>query len=150
MNSHRCQVSDVSALDDASLSYSSFGSWEQVGRLEDLLSLGRRCWRTRAYGDFWSHMMVAEGSVDIAVEPDLEVYDMAALAVIVEESGGRFTSLAGQPGPHGGDALTTNGKLHDQALAFVGSVPAADDPDEPGRPGGSVHDLSSHRRRPTT
>jgi histidinol-phosphatase len=150
MNSHRCQVSDVSALDDASLSYSSFGSWEQVGRLEDLLSLGRRCWRTRAYGDFWSHMMVAEGSVDIAVEPDLEVYDMAALAVIVEESGGRFTSLAGQPGPHGGDALTTNGKLHDQALAFVGSVPAAGDPDEPGRPGGSVHDLSSHRRRPTT
>jgi histidinol-phosphatase len=75
---------------------------------------------------------------------------MAALAVIVEESGGRFTSLAGQPGPHGGDALTTNGKLHDQALAFVGSVPAAGDPDEPGRPGGSVHDLSSHRRRPTT
>ncbi|MPZ97041.1 MAG: histidinol-phosphatase [Propionibacteriales bacterium] len=146
MNATQCQVSDVSSLADASLSYSSFGTWEQQDKLEDLLSLGRRCWRTRAYGDFWSHMLVAEGAVDIAVEPELEVYDMAALAVIVEEAGGMFTSLAGRRGPYGGNALTTNGKLHDQALSYVGSVPAGDDPDEPPRDGGSVHNLTSRRR----
>lgn len=148
MNPARCQVSDVATLGDASLSYSSFTGWEEHDRLEDLLSLGRRCWRTRAYGDFWSHMMVAEGSVDIAVEPDLEIYDMAALAVIVEEAGGRFTSLAGQPGPYGGNALTSNTKLHDQALSYVGSLPPGDDPDEPQRDqaGGSLHHLASRRR----
>ncbi|HET7326416.1 MAG TPA: histidinol-phosphatase [Nocardioidaceae bacterium] len=148
MSPTRCQVSDVATLADASLSYSSFSGWEDQGRLEDLLSLGRRCWRTRAYGDFWSHMMVAEGAVDVAVEPDLEVYDMAALTVVVEEAGGRFTSLAGQPGPYGGNALSSNGKLHDQALSYVGSLPPGDDPDEPRRDpaGGSVHDLASRRR----
>ena len=93
-------------------------------------------------------MLVAEGAVDIAAEPELEVYDMAALAVVVEEAGGRFTSLAGQPGPFGGNALSSNTKLHDQALSYVGSVPPGDDPDEPRRDpvGGSVHDLASHRR----
>jgi histidinol-phosphatase len=146
MHPSRCLVSDVATLDDASLSYSSFSGWEEMGRLEDLLSLGRRCWRTRAYGDFWSHVLVAEGAVDIAVEPDLEIYDMAALNVIVEEAGGRFTSLAGQPGPYGGNALTTNGKLHDQALAYVGALPPDGDPDEPRRDPGSVHDLHSRRR----
>ena len=66
-----CQVSDVSRIEDASLSYSSLHGWDERGRLEDFLSLSRRCWRTRAYGDFWSYMLVAEGAVDIATEPDL-------------------------------------------------------------------------------
>ena len=72
-----CHVSDVSRLEDASLSYSSLGGWEERDRLEDFLALSRRCWRTRAYGDFWSHMLVAEGAVDLAVEPDLQLYDQA-------------------------------------------------------------------------
>jgi histidinol-phosphatase len=143
MNGQRCRVSDVAGLGDASLSYSSFDDWEAQGRLEDLLSLGRRCWRTRAYGDFWSHVLVAEGAVDIAVEPILELYDMAAIAVIVEEAGGRFTSLAGQRGPHGGNGLSTNGRLHEQALSYVGGLPAGDDPDEPTPVSGSVHRLPS-------
>ena len=75
----RCQVSDVSRLEDASLSYSSMGGWDERGRLDDFLSLARRCWRTRAYGDFWSYMLLAEGAVDIAAEPELELHDMAAL-----------------------------------------------------------------------
>ncbi len=75
----RMQVSDVRRLEDASFSYSSLSGWEDRDRLEDVLSLMRRCWRTRAYGDFWSYMLVAEGAVDIAAEPELEVYDMAAL-----------------------------------------------------------------------
>ena len=96
-----CQVSDVSRIEDASLSYSSLSGWDERGRLDDFLSLSRRCWRTRAYGDFWSYMLVAEGAVDIATEPQLELYDMAALDIIVREAGGYFTSLDGEPGPTG-------------------------------------------------
>jgi histidinol-phosphatase len=144
-----CRVSDVSRLDDASLSYSSLSGWEDRGRLEDFLALSRRCWRTRAYGDFWSYMLVAEGAVDVAAEPELEVYDMAALDVIVREAGGMFTSLDGRPGPLGGNALASNGRLHEQALAFLGSLPDdEDDPDVAPRLGGSVHDLSARRRAP--
>jgi histidinol-phosphatase len=115
----RCTVSDVRRLEDASLSYSSLHGWEERDRLEDFLSLMRRCWRSRAYGDFWSYMMLAEGAVDIATEPELHVYDMAALDVIVREAGGRFTSLDGTDGPFGGNALATNGHLHDEALALL-------------------------------
>ena len=102
-------------------------------------SLSRRCWRTRAYGDFWSYMLLAEGAVDIAAEPELELYDMAALDVIVREAGGRFTSLDGTDGPLGGNALATNGHLHEAALSFLGSMPDdEDDPDVPRRGPGSV------------
>ena len=146
MSSTECHVSDVSDLADASLSYSSLSGWEEKGRLDDLLNLGRRCWRTRAYGDFWSHMLVAEGAVDIAAEPDLEIYDMAALAVVVDEAGGQFGGLDGRPGPHSGNGLSTNAKLHDQALAFLGALDDDRDPDEPPRAGGQVHNLSSRRR----
>jgi len=138
-------VSAVDRLEDASLSYSSMGGWDERGRLDDFLSLARRCWRTRAYGDFWSYMLLAEGAVDIAAEPELELHDMAALDVIVRESGGLFTSLEGEPGPHGGNALASNGRLHDQALAFLGSLP--DDTGDLARRGaGSVHELSARRR----
>ncbi len=147
MKATECRVSDVSRLEDASLSYASLTGWEDRDRLDDLLSLARRCWRTRAYGDFWSYMMVAEGSVDIAVEPDLELYDMAALDVIVREAGGTFTSLDGKPGPTGGNALATNGPLHDQVLSLLGTLPDdEDDPDYRPRRPGSVHDLSARRR----
>lgn len=140
-----CQVSDVSRIEDASFSYSSLEGWEERGRLDDFLSLARRCWRTRAYGDFWSYMMVAEGAVDIAAEPELELYDMAALDVIIREAGGIFTSLDGEPGPGGGNALATNGKLHDQALAFLGQL--EDLSPEPAGPGGAVLDLAARRKR---
>jgi histidinol-phosphatase len=144
LRASQCQVSDVSRIEDASLSYSSLGGWDEAGRLDDFMALSRRCWRTRAYGDFWSYMLVAEGAVDLAAEPELAVYDMAALDVIVREAGGVFTSLDGEPGPTGGNALASNGKLHDQALAFLGSV---DDVSRHAqRGGGSVHDLAERRR----
>jgi histidinol-phosphatase len=144
-----CHVSDIARLDDASLSYSSLTGWDDMDRHEAFMALARRCWRTRAYGDFWSHMLVAEGAVDLAAEPDLELYDMAALDVIVREAGGVFTALDGTPGPHGGNALSSNGRLHEQALAFLGSLPEdEDDPDATPRRPGSVHDLSSRRRSP--
>ena len=145
----RMQVSDVRRLEDASFSYSSLSGWEDRDRLEDVLSLMRRCWRTRAYGDFWSYMLVAEGAVDIAAEPELEVYDMAALDVIVREAGGSFTSLDGSGGPWGGNAVATNTHLHDAALAFLGGLPddAGDDPDQPRSGPGSVSDLRARRSR---
>jgi histidinol-phosphatase len=155
--STQCRVSDVSKLADASLSYASLSGWEERGQLDDFLALARRCWRTRAYGDFWSYVMVAEGSVDVAAEPELAMYDMAALDVIVREAGGRFTGLDGRDGPHGGNALASNGMLHETCLGFLGSVgddrAARDedlDPDmEPGQAegrGGTVFDLTSRRR----
>ncbi len=142
----RCQVSDVRRLEDASLAYSSLHGWEERDRLDDFLSLMRRCWRTRAYGDFWSYMLLAEGAVDLAAEPELHVYDMAALDVIVREAGGRFTSLDGTDGPFGGNSLASNSHLHEAALSFLGSLPDDDDdPDSPHRRPGSVHDLLSRR-----
>jgi histidinol-phosphatase len=143
-----CQVSDVRRLEDASLSYSSLGGWEDRGRLDDFMALSRRCWRTRAYGDFWSYMLLAEGAVDLATEPQLYVYDMAALDVIVREAGGRFSSLDGTDGPWGGNVLASNGHLHEAALSFLGSPPDGDvDPEDLPRGPGSVHDLWPRRPR---
>jgi histidinol-phosphatase len=115
----RLRVSSVEALADASLSYSSLHGWEERDRGAAFLELTRTVWRSRAYGDFWSYMLLAEGAVDLACEPELQLYDMAALVPIVVEAGGRFTSLAGVDGPYGGDAVATNGLLHDQTLAAL-------------------------------
>ena len=112
----RLHVSGVERLEDASLSYSSLTGWEEHGRFDQFVDLTRRVWRTRAYGDFWSYVLVAEGAVDVAAEPELELYDMAALVPVVTEAGGRFTSLRGVDGPHGGNAVVTNGLLHDEVL----------------------------------
>ncbi len=142
----QCQVSDVSRIEDASLSYSSLDGWEERGRLDDFLALARRCWRTRAYGDFWPYLLLAAGAVDLAAEPELEIYDMAALDVIVREAGGIFTSLDGEPGPYGGNAVASNGKLHDQALAFLGSHAGHQEPAHISGRVGSVHDLAERRR----
>jgi histidinol-phosphatase len=115
----RLHVSAVSSLEDASLSYSDLSEWARAGRGEQFLALERRVWRSRAYGDFWSYMLVAEGGVDIATEPSLEIYDMAALVPVVVEAGGRFTSIDGGDGPGGGSALATNGLLHDEVLTAL-------------------------------
>ena len=114
------RVSQVNRLSDASISYSSLGGWRQLGRRHRFLDLLDACWRTRAYGDFWSYMLLAEGATDIACEPELALYDMAALVPIVVEAGGRFTSLAGVDGPHGGNAVATNRLLHDLVLEYIG------------------------------
>lgn len=118
-SARRLRVSSVGCLEDASLSYSSLSGWAESKRLRGMLSLMQECWRTRAYGDFWSYMLLAEGAVDLAAEPELALYDMAALAPIVTEAGGRFTSLAAEPGPWGGNAVATNGHLHDAVLAHL-------------------------------
>ncbi|HKE65354.1 MAG TPA: histidinol-phosphatase [Micromonosporaceae bacterium] len=110
------RVSGVRRLADASFCYSSLPSWDEIGRLPAMLEIMNRCWRSRAYGDFYGHMLVAEGAVDIMVEPELSLWDVAALVPIVTEAGGTFTDLGGRPGPGRGSAVATNGALHADVL----------------------------------
>ena len=111
-----CRVSEVAKLGDASVSYSDLTGWALQSRLRPFLDLLGEVWRTRAYGDFWSYMLVAEGAVDVAAEPEVALHDLAAVSLVVEEAGGRFSDLSGRPGPAGGSAVATNGHLHDEVL----------------------------------
>jgi histidinol-phosphatase len=110
-------VSKVSQLSDASIAYSDFQGWGvRRASFEKLLD---GAWRTRGLGDFWSHMLVAEGAVDVAIEPSLALWDMAALDLIVREAGGKFSSLDGVDGPFGPNAISTNGALHGAIVAAL-------------------------------
>ena len=124
-----CRVSGVTKLGDASLSYSGLGGWAERGLSEEFLDLTRSVWRTRAFGDFWSHMLVAEGACDISTEPEVSLWDLAALKIIVTEAGGQFTSLEGVPTPDGGSVVCTNGYLHDEVLGRLGNVGGGLPPD---------------------
>ena len=114
----RIGVSAVRTLADAQLCFSGLEDWKDGGAA--LMRLAQSCWRSRGYGDFWPYTLLAEGAVDLTCEPVVELWDLAAPRIIVEEAGGRFTDLGGVPTAAGGDALATNGVLHDAALAIVG------------------------------
>ncbi|MDP9360397.1 MAG: histidinol phosphatase [Acidobacteriota bacterium] len=109
-------VSAIDSLGDAQLCYDDVPGFERFGLGQRFLALARRCARTRGFGDFWSHMLVAEGAAEIAIEPEVAHWDMAAVKVIVEEAGGRFTNLRGDARADGGSGLSTNGLLHDEVL----------------------------------
>ena len=115
-NGSPIHVSAVSDLGDAQIGYDDVLGFEQRDRGEQFLALMRKCGRARGFGDFWTHMLVAEGAIEIAVEPQIAHWDMAAVQVIVEEAGGRFTSLAGEPRADRGSAVSTNALLHDAVL----------------------------------
>ena len=112
----RIRVSAVGRLADAQVSYSSISGWPSAA---PLLALAARVWRTRAFGDFWSHLLVAEGAAEVGLDPIVSLWDLAALQVIVEEAGGRFTDLGGVARADGGSAVTTNGLVHDEVLAIL-------------------------------
>jgi histidinol-phosphatase len=116
-STRQLKVSAISELENASLSYNNLQLWVQAGKLAELTELSRKIWRTRAYGDFWSYMLLAEGAVDIVAEHDLKIYDIAALVPIVEQAGGQFTSLEGPLTPESSSVLATNGKLHEAATS---------------------------------
>lgn len=115
----RIQVSAVAELGDAHLCLSAASEWEAIGRLDAILELERRCWRTRGYGDLWSYMFVAEGALDIGLDPKASVWDLAAMQVIVEEAGGAFSDLSGAARLDGGNAVASNGRLHDAVLKIL-------------------------------
>lgn len=120
-NGEPIQVSQVSSIDEAFLSSDSYTTFATHDPPRSVAwdALVARCGRTRGYGDFWSHMLVAEGAIDIAVEPSVTLWDLAASYVIVEAAGGRFTNVAGEPGPGGGSVIATNGVLHDAVVAAL-------------------------------
>jgi histidinol-phosphatase len=112
-------VSGIETLDDASLSYNNIQGWDGAGKLDALIALQRKVWRARSIGDAWAYMLVAEGHLDAAGEWDMKPYDIAALMPIVQEAGGRFTSLTGVDGPWDGSALATNGAIHDAVIDAI-------------------------------
>jgi histidinol-phosphatase len=112
-------VSAVADLNSASLSFSSLSGWAARGLRDRFVDLTDAVWRVRGYGDFWSYCLVAEGAVDIAAEPEVSLWDLAALDILVRAAGGSFTSLDGTPGPHGGNAVATNGLLHTGVLSAL-------------------------------
>ena len=110
------RVSAVGRLEEAVVSFTRSGLATSAGTAE----LVRHAWHARTFSDFWAHMLVGEGSVDIALEPVMNVWDVAPLQVIVEEAGGRVTDDRGGPHVHGGPAVSTNGLLHDEVLRALG------------------------------
>jgi histidinol-phosphatase len=115
----RISVSGVDELADASLSYNSLRGWDQAGRLDELVRLSRAVGRTRAYGDLWAYMLVAEGAIDLAGEFDLKPWDIAALVPVVREAGGRVTTVGGADPLADDSILVSNGLLHDRTLAVL-------------------------------
>src|SRR5690606_8240183 len=115
----RLHVSKVSQLSDASFAYSSLSGWEGQGRLDGFLDLTRQVCRTRAYGDFWPYMMVAEGAVDLCAELELPLWDMGATSRVGTEARGSFTGRDGRPGAPSGSAAASNGRLLDELLVYL-------------------------------
>lgn len=113
------KASNVKEISDASISFSDLVGWGQ--RRDSYLAFMDKAWRARGVGDFWSHMLVAEGAVDIAAEPRLALWDMAAVAIIVTEAGGRFSDLENVAGPFGESGVSTNGHLHEEFISAVKS-----------------------------
>ena len=112
-------VSRIADLADAELGFGGFEDWRAAGRLAQLQALSERVWRSRGHGDFWQYMLVAEGAADIATDPDVSIWDLAAPLAIVRAAGGTFTDFAGHVTPDGRSGLATNGLLHEAARAVL-------------------------------
>jgi histidinol-phosphatase len=112
-------VSKVSKLENCSLSYNNLQLWQSSHYLPQLLKLSEAVWRTRAYGDFWSYMLLAEGSVDVVAEHELKIYDIAALVPIIEQAGGILTDFAGGFSESTSSVLATNKLLHQTVVDFL-------------------------------
>ena len=115
----RISVSSVHRMSDASFCYSSLNGWAEAGRLEPLLDILLSVWRSRAYGDFYGYMLLAEGALDAMAEPELSLWDVAALIPIVTEAGGKLTDLDGRPAGDNTAAVATNGRLHENVLTAL-------------------------------
>jgi histidinol-phosphatase len=116
----RITVSGVADLADAYLSTTDFRTFDRHGELDRWLALAGACGENRAFGDFWQYCLVAEGVIDLAVDREASVWDLAALAPVLAEAGGRLTDLSGVATHDGGNALASNGRVHDAALAVLG------------------------------
>lgn len=118
-NGRAIHVSEVERLADAEIAFGGLTYFERRGWLDAVERAATATRRQRGYGDFWQHCLVAAGSTDVAMEAAVNTWDLAAVKAIVEAAGGRFTSLDGDATADGGSALSSNGRLHDAALALV-------------------------------
>src|SRR5262249_49270248 len=109
------RISPVGTLDEALLLYSSVSWFGHPGSWDAFCRLKARTQLTRGFGEFYGHMLVAQGSAELMVEHGVHEWDVAAVRPIVEEAGGRFTDWNGTPTIHRPDVLASNGRLHDQA-----------------------------------
>jgi histidinol-phosphatase len=120
-NGDPIHCSKVATLDDAQISF----AWDSTRRFHadgignKMMELSERCWRTRGLGDFWQHMLVAEGAFDISIDPIVSLWDVAALVPIVDESGARWTTVDGRRDVAGESFVCTNGVLHDTVVAAL-------------------------------
>jgi histidinol-phosphatase len=117
LNDVPIRVSSVSSIDQTHLVLQEFRQLLTGPHREAVLGLVTEAWRGRGFGDFWAHALVARGSADVVLEPELSVWDYAAIDVIVREAGGRVSTFEGEPLRHGGSMLTTNGLVHDEVIA---------------------------------
>ncbi|BBH64633.1 histidinol-phosphatase [Actinoplanes sp. OR16] len=115
----RISVSSVRRLTDASFCYASLNGWQDNGRLDALLDILLGVWRSRAYGDFYGYMLLAEGALDAMAEPELSLWDMAALIPIITEAGGKVTDLDGRVPADKSSVVGTNGLLHESVLTAL-------------------------------
>ena len=117
----RCRVSDVDELADAQVSVTFSSGWEQLGLTGELVAVLQEARRARGFGDFWQHCLVAEGALDLAIDAiGVAPYDIAAVRLIVDEAGGRFTDRHGNSTHHDPSGISTNGLLHDRVITRLG------------------------------
>jgi histidinol-phosphatase len=115
----RLHVSAIGDLARAHLFHADLSGRAEAAPPERLQPIFRRVLRTRGFGDFYQHMLVAEGAGEIAIDPKMQPWDIAAVKIIVEEAGGRSTSFQGEDTMHGGALLSSNGLLHDTVIAAL-------------------------------
>ena len=115
----KIRVSDVKTLDKAHVYYSSISWFKKAGRDRQFLQLVNLTERQRGFGDFYGFMMVAQGSGEIMIEHGVHAWDVAAIAPIIEEAGGKLTAWDGKLDIDKPDVLATNGHLHDEALRII-------------------------------
>lgn len=115
-----CRVSTVADLGDAQVCVTYTQGWDELGKMPELMDLQRQAYRSRGFGDFWQHMLVAEGAVDLAIDATgLMPYDLAAVMVVVEEAGGTFTDRHGVRTFASDTAISSNGLLHHHTAALA-------------------------------
>ena len=119
-NGDAIRVSTRDRLEDATLSFTDVRDFARLGWETGFAQLADRSALMRGFGDFWSHMLVAEGAIDCGVEPVVNEWDISAVRLIVREAGGRFSDFAGVDHCRGGNVVTSNGLVHDAVLACLG------------------------------
>ncbi|MGH3115912.1 MAG: inositol monophosphatase family protein [Gaiellales bacterium] len=122
MNGEAIHVSDAASIDEARVCYASWVGWVRAGLDRQWAWILARCHRSRGFGDFWGHMLVARGAADIMAEPTLRIWDVAALEVIVEEAGGLITDFSGKTFDDNASCLSTNGRLHGEVIRALAGV----------------------------